>query len=197
MAQLLKEHSHAFQNRLNTIVTDSKPVTETVNTVEKAPEANTESPKAEAPKPADVAETSNPATETKPPAEAPAEAPAESSALGGISAAGEPKASVRPKDETVPGEKRDLGSTLASTSAPTETKEQQKPEPSDERDAKKQKTDGEPATASNSTAAPAGTDGGGQKKASRPKKEKIKDAVNKIIPGDGIGSRTRSRTKGV
>jgi hypothetical protein len=70
-------------------------------------------------------------------------------------------------------------------------------EKSDEPQAKKQKVDPEPSNNSNGSA-PSGSVGeanGEQKKPARPKKEKVKDAVKKIIPGDGIGSRTRSRTK--
>jgi hypothetical protein len=179
-AQLVREHSHAFQNTLNTTQCDSKPETEPVAAAEQAPEARNEPLKAEAPKPTDAAQTSNPAAETKPSTEALAE----------TSAVNDSKASVGPKNETVTGEKRDLDSTLA---APTENKE---PVSSEEREAKKQKTEEKPTKESNGTAAPSGTEEGAQRKANKPKKEKIKDAVNKIIPGDGIGSRTRSRTKG-
>lgn len=75
-----------------------------------------------------------------------------------------------------------------------------KPESLEERDAKKLKTDEKPISDPNGTAAVSRTDDQSLKKADQPKKEtkkeKIKDAVKKIIPGDGIGSRTRSRTKG-
>jgi hypothetical protein len=189
-AKLVREHSHAFQNTLNTTQTDSNPVTETVNTAEKAPEANNEPP-AEAPNLADVAATSNPATEMKPPTEA----PAEGTAIGSIPAANDSKVSVGPMNETVAGEKRDLDSALGSAPVSTGNKEPQDPVPSDERNAKKQKTEEKPATASNGTEVPSGPNDG-QEKASRSKKEKIKDAVNKVLPGEGIGSRTRSRTKG-
>ncbi|KAJ5674179.1 hypothetical protein N7462_009618 [Penicillium macrosclerotiorum] len=46
------------------------------------------------------------------------------------------------------------------------------------------------------SSAPASDANGDLKKTGRSKKEKIKDAVKKAIPSDGIGSRTRSRTKG-
>lgn len=95
------------------------------------------------------------------------------------------------------GEKRDIDSTVTPTPALTEDEEQQKPGPSDEPDSKKPKTGEKPVTDSNgNTVAPSSANNAGQKKASRSKKEKIKDAMNKVIPGDGIGSRTRSRTKG-
>lgn len=151
---------------------------------------STEPPSAEAPTSA-VAEPSEPTTETKPATEA----PQETSPVGNVPEASESKISVGPKDEVVaggkPGEKRNLDST--STWPPAaEEPEKSEPEPSDERDAKKLKTD-EPA-ADKSNGATSGADNG-QKKASRPKKEKIKDAMHKIIP-DGIGRRTRSQTKG-
>lgn len=125
-------------------------------------------------------------------------------APGSVPIARQSQISEGPKDETVAGEKRDIDSTLTPTPALAEDEEQQRPEPSDEPDTKKLKTDEKPNTdekpASDSngtaTAAPSNTENGAQKKASRTKKEKIKDAVNKVIPGDGIGSRTRSRTKG-
>lgn len=179
-AQLVKEHSHAFQNRLNTTQTDSPAIPETTK-----PDINIDHSKAEAgleaPKPAEI----------EPPVTEPA-----GSAVGSIPNAPESQDSVGPKDETVVGEKRDIDSTVTPTPALADD-EQRKPEPSDEPDTKKLKTDEKPVTDSNGTAAaPSKTDGGTQKKASRSKKEKIKDAVNKVIPGDGIGSRTRSRTKG-
>ncbi|CAI7608353.1 unnamed protein product [Penicillium pancosmium] len=71
------------------------------------------------------------------------------------------------------------------------------PEKSDEPDAKKQKVDPEPSKDSNN-AAPSGSvekANGEQKKPAPTKKEKVKDAVKKIIPSDGPGTRTRSRTK--
>jgi hypothetical protein len=133
-----------------------------------------------------VAEPS--ATATKPSTEAP-----ESSAIGDLPEVNKSKVSVGPMDETVPGEKRDLDSTLSSTPTAAEDTEQPTSVPSNERDTKKQKKD-DLATESNGTASTSITDSG-EKKASRPKKEKIKDAVSKIIP-DGIGRRTRSQTKG-
>jgi hypothetical protein len=71
------------------------------------------------------------------------------------------------------------------------------PEKSDEPDAKKQKVDPGPSKDSNNSA-PSGSvekTNGEQKKPAPTKKEKVKDAVKKIIPSDGPGSRTRSRTK--
>lgn len=85
------------------------------------------------------------------------------------------------------GDKRDIDSTVTPT--PTQ--------PEDEPNTKKLKAEDKPVTDSNGTAAALSNTGHeGQKKASRSKKEKIKDVVNKVIPGDGVGSRTRSRTKG-
>ncbi|KGO64013.1 hypothetical protein PITC_012500 [Penicillium italicum] len=181
-AQLVKEHSRAFQNRLNTTQTDSPPIPETeksdIDTDPLKTEAGLEAPK--------------PIPETKPPVTEPTE-----SALGSIPVARESQISVGPKDEIVAGEKRDIDATVTPTPALAQDEEQRKPELSDEPDTKKLKTDEQPVTESNGTAAaPSNADNGGQKKASRSKKEKIKDAVNKVIPGDGIGSRTRSRTKG-
>jgi hypothetical protein len=166
-----------------------------VNTAKKAPETNNELP-IEASKPAEVAPTSNLVTETKPQTDGPAEIPAESSAIGSIPSANDSNVSVGPKNETAVGEKRDLDSTLGSDPVSTESKEKQVPAPADERDAKKQKTDQKPATALNGTEAEARSTDKGPKKAGRSKKEKITDAVNKVLPGEGIGSRTRSRTKG-
>lgn len=136
-----------------------------------------------------MAPTSIPSTEEKPATEA----PQESSSIGKIPDANDSKVSVGPKNETVAGEKRDLDSTLASAPAPAQDTEEPKSEPADERGAKKQKTD-ESATEKANGADDAATENG-QKKASRPKKDKIKDAMHKIIP-DGIGRRTRSQTKG-
>lgn len=181
-AQLVKEHSHAFQNRLNTTQTDSLPNFET-----EKPDIDTDQLKAEA-----GLEAPKPAPETKPPVTEPTEP-----APGSVPIARQSQISVGPKNETVAGEKRDIDSTVTPTPGLAEDEEQQRPEPSDGPDTKKLKTDEKPASDSNgTTAAPSNTENGAQKKASRSKKEKIKDAVNKVIPGDGIGSRTRSRTKG-
>ncbi|KAJ5384567.1 hypothetical protein N7517_002478 [Penicillium concentricum] len=185
-AQLVKEHSHAFQNTLNTTQTDSPAIAETEN-----PDIDNDLKTGsglEAPKPTDT----KPAPDTKPPVTEPAGSP-----IGAIPIARESQVSVGPMNETVAGEKRDIDSTVTPTPAPAEVEAQQKPELSDEPDTKKLKTDEKAATESNGTAAaPSSTENAVPKKASRSKKDKIKDAVNKVIPGDGIGSRTRSRTKG-
>ncbi|KAK9850863.1 hypothetical protein MYU51_011469 [Penicillium brevicompactum] len=186
-AQLVKEHSHAFMNRPNYTQTDSQPFVG-AEPIEKAPATSTEPTSADAPKPAD-APTSVPSTETKPATEA----PEESEPIGNLPDANDSKVSVGPKNETVAGEKRDLDSTLESPPAPAQDAEEPKSVPTEERGAKKQKTD-EPAADKANGAAGSATENG-QKKASRPKKEKIKDAMHKIIP-DGIGRRTRSQTKG-
>ncbi|OQE15627.1 hypothetical protein PENFLA_c031G06237 [Penicillium flavigenum] len=180
-AQLVKEHSHAFQNRLNTTQTDSPPIPEAersdIDTDQLKAEAGLEAPK--------------PAPETEPPATEPA-----GSAQGNIPVARKSQIPVGPKGEIVAGDKRDIDSTVTPTPAQPED-EQRTLEPSDEPNTKKLKTEDKHVTDSNGTAAaPSDTGNGGQKKASRSKKEKIKDIVNKVIPGDGIGSRTRSRTKG-
>ncbi|KAJ5095427.1 hypothetical protein NUU61_004783 [Penicillium alfredii] len=117
--------------------------------------------------------------------------------------AGEPEA-AKPASETNPpvaeakkedpqtGEKRDIDSTAAPDAEDKDKSASEKPV---ESDAKKQKTD-EPAKEANGTApAAADTTNGQPKKAGRPKKDKVKDAVKKVVPTDSIGSRTRSRTK--
>lgn len=151
---------------------------------EKAPETNVE-----AAKPA-VVDTINTTAESKPSAKE----PQEGAPIGDLPAASDSKVSVGPKNEAATGEKRDLDSTLAPTTDPAEDAKEQKPVPLDERDVKKQKKDDQYLAGSNGTAATSSTDNG-QKKAGRPKKDKIKEAMSKIIP-DGIGRRTRSQTKG-
>ncbi|KAJ5094104.1 hypothetical protein N7456_009965 [Penicillium angulare] len=117
------------------------------------------------------------------------------------------------KDEPQTGEKRDLDSTTAPASVPTVApvaEDKKEPEAAEEPEAKKQKLDANSETVPDvkdtkepsepSPVAPATTTAtkdtnGDSKKAGRPKKEKVKEAVKKVIPGDGIGSRTRSRTK--
>ncbi|CAG7980379.1 unnamed protein product [Penicillium olsonii] len=184
-AQLVKEHSHAFQNRPNYTQTDSQPVLG-ADALDK-PSTSAEP----------SAEDSNPEGKAlKPTAEMKAAAaePQDHSPLGNpeVNAS---KLSVGPKDELVaggkPGEKRDLDSSLGSPSAAQEPKKAE-PESTGDRDAKKLKKDESASSKSNGDAT---SSVDGQKKTSRPKKEKIKDAMHKIIP-DGIGRRTRSQTKG-
>ncbi|CAI7597474.1 unnamed protein product [Penicillium glandicola] len=180
-AQLVSEHSHAFQNTLNTTQTDSPSIIES-----EKPDIDTDQLKPEA-----GLEATKPAPDTEQPVTEPAGSPPGSAPI-----ARESQISVGPMDETVAGEKRGIDLTVTPTPTLAEG-EQQKPNPSDEPDTKKLKTDEKPATDPNGTAAAtSNTENGGQKKASRSKKEKIKDAVKKITPGDGIGSRTRSRTQG-
>lgn len=108
------------------------------------------------------------------------------------------------------GEKRGIDSTAVPVAAPlaayvSDEKDEPVIENPDEPDTKKQKIESEPVKETvqepskdtNGTApAPAtGVTNEEPKKAARSKKEKVKDAVKKVIPGDGIGSRTRSRTK--
>jgi hypothetical protein len=109
-----------------------------------------------------------------------------------------------PKPNT--GEKRDIDSSTAPISRDKDSPVVEKP---DEPEVKKQKTEPETeiepvkepvkdhAVVTNGTATtPAtGETNVEPKKAARSKKEKVKEAVQNIIPGDGIGSRTRSRTK--
>ncbi|KAJ5736346.1 uncharacterized protein N7483_001471 [Penicillium malachiteum] len=115
------------------------------------------------------------------------------------------------------GEKRDLDSTAnpapapapapAATSAITDDKDHPVPDRTEEPELKKQKLEANPESSlenkedkhPNATApatAPVDNSNGDSKKAGRPKKDKVKDAFKKIIPTDGPGSRTRSRTKG-
>ncbi|KAJ6071878.1 hypothetical protein N7499_009892 [Penicillium canescens] len=180
-AQLVKNHSHAFQNTLNTTQTDSAPET----TDAAKPAVNNES--SEAP----VAKETVPLE------------PTSSGVDVATAVANDTGDTVGPKDEVpviepITGAKRDLDTSEAPASTlPAENKEKA-PEPSEERDPKKQKTDEKPVSTSNGNAAPAGSKNGinGQTKEGRSAKEKIKDAVKNVIPGEGIGSRTRSRTKG-
>lgn len=93
------------------------------------------------------------------------------------------------QEETNTGEKRDLEAT--STAKPSADE-------SAEPDSKKQKTGEDNADAANGTSAPAPPEKKAEpappkKKGGRPKK--TQDSVKKDIPTDGIGSRTRSRTK--
>lgn len=148
-----------------------------------------------APEPATVVpppatEAPNPATEAPKPAEEPTQ-PAEEAAKPAT-------------QEPQTGEKRDLDS--MATQAPAEGKPPA-PEPTAEKvdgpESKKQKTEQEPTKDTNgttpapttTTTAPAAAPPEEPEKAGRSKKEKIKEAVKKIIPTDGPGSRTRSRTK--
>ncbi|KAJ5514156.1 hypothetical protein N7463_003708 [Penicillium fimorum] len=185
-AQLVREHSHAFQNRLNTTQTDSPAIPDTAK-----PDIDNDlkaSSGLEAPRPADT----KPTPDTKPPVAEPAGPP-----IGSIPIARESQVSVGPMNETVAGEKRGIDSTVTPAPAAAQDEAQQKPELSNEPDTKKLKTDEKPAKESSGTdVAPSSTENAGPNKANRSKKDKIKDAVNKVIPGDGIGSRTRSRTKG-
>ncbi|KAJ5722642.1 hypothetical protein N7488_000677 [Penicillium malachiteum] len=125
------------------------------------------------------------------------------------------------KEEPGTGEKRDLDSTAnqtpapaptaapapAATSATTENKVHPLPDGTEEPELKKQKLEANPESSQENKAdeahnvhapatAPVDNSNGDSKKAGRPKKEKVKDAIKKIIPTDGPGSRTRSRTKG-
>lgn len=73
-----------------------------------------------------------------------------------------------------------------SSSAPTDKEKPAVSEPT----TKKQKTDAKPAEDA------AAADGNGEKKKGRPKKtQETKESAKRDVPTDGIGSRTRSRTK--
>lgn len=144
--------------------------------------------------------TSKPAGETQPLASPSANGPSTASL-----AATEPeapleaqKAESEARAEPHTGEKRNIDS--ATTPAPasvSEDKDEPVPEKSPQPESKKQKTNQEldDGTSGPALAAAAGDTNGVPKKAGRPKREKVKDVVKKAIPGDGIGSRTRSRTK--
>ena len=117
---------------------------------------------------------------------------------------------TKPAEVPQVGEKRDLDSMANQTSSHGQPSE---PEPAAEKveepESKKQKTDPEPAKEANGTAsakpaepaptstsaAPAAEAPKETKTAGRSKKETIKEAVKKVLPTDGPGSRTRSRTK--
>ncbi|KAI2793075.1 hypothetical protein POX_b03122 [Penicillium oxalicum] len=66
-----------------------------------------------------------------------------------------------------------------------------------EHDSKKQKTEHAPSSATNGTSAATDSVEAQEvpKESSPSKKEKVKEAVKKILPTDGPGTRTRSRTK--
>ncbi|KAI9929005.1 hypothetical protein ASPWEDRAFT_37065 [Aspergillus wentii DTO 134E9] len=158
------------------------------------PNDNSEANGAEQAKPAETnghteenkpAEGSNPVGETKPAEQDP------NSAAADAQKPYEDKA-----EQPVTGEKREHDS----NPAPAEKDDASATENSSEPAAKKQKTDEEPPKAQNVTFTHAGKDdaeapvtNGEKKKAGRPKK--AKDTTTKAIPTDGIGSRTRSRTK--
>ncbi|KAJ5648451.1 hypothetical protein N7490_004823 [Penicillium lividum] len=119
------------------------------------------------------------------------------------------------KAEPQTGEKRDLDATtmpvLAPTATASATEETDKLDPpasvvekTEEPEVKKQKLETaaesaeEPAKEPEAPAPapPAADDANGEpKKTSRPKKEKVKDVIKKAVSTEGIGSRTRSRTK--
>lgn len=169
---------------MNTTQTDSAPE---INDAEK-PAGNRDEP-SEVPKPI--------AKETEP------LEPASSGVDSATAVANDTGDTVGPKDEVpviepITGAKRDLDTseTPAST-LPTENKEKAH-ELTEERGPKKQKTNEKFNSNSNGNAASAGSKNGSneEKKEGRHTKDKIKDAMKKVIPGDGIGSRTRSRTKG-
>lgn len=152
---------------------------------QKAPEPTKEVPPpvAEAPKP--VTEASKPAEEPTKPSE---------------------EAAKPVTQEPQIGEKRDLDSMATQAPGPDGGKPPV-PEPTAEKvdgpESKKQKTEQEPTKDTNgttpaptsTTTAPPAAAPEEPKNAGRSKKEKIKETVKKIIPTDGPGSRTRSRTK--
>lgn len=108
------------------------------------------------------------------------------------------KAESEARVEPHTGKKRDIYSATTPAPAPvSEHKDEPVPEKSPQPETKKQKTNQGLAddTSGSAPDTTAGDANGAPKKAGRPKKEKVKDVVKKAIPGDGIGSRTRSRTK--
>ncbi|KAJ5749104.1 uncharacterized protein N7511_010800 [Penicillium nucicola] len=186
-AQIVEDHSHAFQNTLNTTQTDSAP--DVPETAKPAVNNNSsEVPSSDAPKP--VAQETEPLE------------PVSSGVDNATAVTNDTGDTIGPKDEVpviepVTGVKRDLDASEAPDSTvPVENKETV-PVSTEERDSKKQKTDEKPDSGSNGRA-PSDTKNGSneQKKEGRHTKDKIKDVMKKVIPGDSIGSRTRSRTKG-
>lgn len=106
-----------------------------------------------------------------------------------------PSAETAPKPDPAEDDKKpaSLGDKREheSTPAPTDNEKPDTAEPT----SKKQKTDNKPAEDSAAKAAPA-ANGNGEKKKGRPKKTpETKETAKRDIPTDGIGSRTRSRTK--
>ena len=184
---------------MNTTQTDSEPVAADKAKVA----ANIDNP--EAPKP--PADTQPPVITDHPlgvSAASEAQAPVE--ATGALTTEQKKEESKqeesKPTSEPTIGEKRDIDSITAPISKDKDKPTIEKP---DESSTKKQKTEPEPLkepaqepakdTNGAARAPAAGDTNGEQKKAAPPKKEKVKDAVKKVIPTGGIGSRTRSRTK--
>jgi hypothetical protein len=174
---------------LNTTQTDSDPVVDAAK-----PELDKQEPKT-----ATEVEPCKSAADTEPPVpeqtteEANAAETVES-CVGSVPFCRKSQDTVGPMNETKVGEKRDIDSTVTPGPAGVATKGL---EPLEEPDTKKPRTAKEPVMDHNgTTAAPSKPEDGKQRKDNRSKKEKIKDVVKKVVPGDGIGSRTRSRTKG-
>lgn len=153
----------------STVVADSAPSQTSVPATAPAPVSDTPTPAAPAPAP--ITE----ATSSSAPISHPAPAPA-------------PPAASAPVPTPAPAP--------APTSASGE-KDKPVSEKPDEPEAKKQKIESESSKDANGSVPPSSSTDtkDAQGKNARPKKEKIKDAVKKAIPTDGIGSRTRSRTK--
>ncbi|KAJ5550993.1 hypothetical protein N7535_001068 [Penicillium sp. DV-2018c] len=188
-SKLVQEHSHAFLNRLDTTQTDS------FDSANPPPDGHEPKAATEVEPRKSAADTEPPVAEQSTETEEPTAAEAErvESSVGSVPPSHKPQETVGPMNETKVGEKRRIESTVAPVPAGTATKG---PEPLEESGSKKVKTDEATATDQNgTTAAPSKAEDGKQAKDGRSKKEKIKDAVKKVIPGDGIGSRTRSRTK--
>ncbi|KAJ5130453.1 uncharacterized protein N7515_006492 [Penicillium bovifimosum] len=206
-AEIVKEHSHAFQNRLNTTQTDSDPAIDTAKPKLDGQERKaatevepaTEVKPATAVEPATEVEPRKSAADTEPPVaeqttEESTAADNVESSVGSVPIAAKSQETLGPMNETKVGEKRDLDSTVTPVPAGTATNG---PEPLEGPGSKKAKTDKELVPGHNgTTAAPSKAEDEKPKKDSRSKTEKIKDAVKKVVhPGDGVGSRTRSRTK--
>ncbi|CAL5872517.1 uncharacterized protein PFLUO_LOCUS6781 [Penicillium psychrofluorescens] len=199
ISQVPNEHSHSVRGPLNTTQTDSGPLS-----ADEPNDGATLVRRPTTPEPVEGGASFLPMTQ--PPGSIPGIA---TPPPGSLEPSGEatapsttktPDAAEAKKEKASTGEKRALesGSAAPVPTSGTDNPPAEKPE---EPEVKKQKIEtadsdqsvtGIPAPAASTS----GENHGPPKKASRPKKEKIKDALKKAIPSDGIGSRTRSRTNG-
>ncbi|KAJ5601568.1 hypothetical protein N7510_011102 [Penicillium lagena] len=198
-SQVRSEHSPSVLGPLNTTQTDSGPLS-----ADKPDDGATIVNRPTTPKPAEGVDSTlsmaqPPAGSTPGIATPPAGSHDPSREATPSTTTKAPDAAEVKKEEASTGEKRALDSGSA---APVTTSGTDKPPAGpEEPEVKKPKIDtadsdqsviGMPAPAASTS----GENHGQPKKTSRPKKEKIKDALKKAIPSDGIGSRTRSRTNG-
>ncbi|KAJ5808294.1 hypothetical protein N7474_009563 [Penicillium riverlandense] len=196
-SQVRSEHSHSLNGPLDTTQTDSGPLP-----ADKPNDGATIVKHPTSPKPVEVGDSTLPMTQ--PPGSIPGIATPPAGALEPSREASTPTTTKTPdaaetkKEEAHTGEKHALESSSASpiTSSGTDNPPVEKPEEPEVKKSKVQTADSDQSVTG--IPAPAASTSGGNhgqpKKASRPKKEKIKDALKKAIPSDGIGSRTRSRT---